>query len=76
LNFLGGLARLATVLVETDDFMYQLQFIVGVALNGVIVLQFALYWNNVTAVGDNKVENAKPTSDASPSKKTRREKVE
>jgi mannose-P-dolichol utilization defect protein 1 len=24
LNFLGGLARLATVMVETDDFMYQL----------------------------------------------------
>jgi hypothetical protein len=43
-----------------------------------IVIQFALYWNNVatTVAGDKKVESTKPTSDASPTKKTRREKVE
>jgi mannose-P-dolichol utilization defect protein 1 len=78
LNFLGGIARLATVLVETDDFMYQLQFIIGVALNGIIVLQFVLYWNN-SADGKKKVAGEKPTSHqeaTSPTKKTRREKVE
>lgn len=80
LNFLGGIARLATVLVETDDFMYQLQFIIGVSLNGLIVVQFLMYWNN-SADGQKKVEQkpastGKPASASSPSKKTRREKVE
>jgi mannose-P-dolichol utilization defect protein 1 len=46
LNFLGGVARLGTVMVETSDFMYQLPFFIGVFLNGVIVAQFLLYWNN------------------------------
>jgi mannose-P-dolichol utilization defect protein 1 len=46
LNFLGGVARLGTVLIETDDFMYQLQFIVSVFLNGTLVAQFLIYWNN------------------------------
>lgn len=45
LTFLGGVARLGTVLIETDDFSYQLSFIVGVVLSGIIVLQFLLYWN-------------------------------
>ncbi len=61
LGFLGGIARLGTVLVETDDFLYQLQFIVGVALSGIIVLQFVMYWNNN---GEKKVtaEPKKPQS--------------
>lgn len=46
LNFVGGIARLGTVLVETSDFMYQLQFMVGVSLSGIIIFQFFLYWNS------------------------------
>jgi len=46
LSFLGTVARLGTVLLETDDFLYQLQFILALFLNGVIVLQFILYWNS------------------------------
>ena len=46
LSFLGVIARLGTVLLETDDFLYQLQYILALFLNGVIVLQFILYWNN------------------------------
>jgi mannose-P-dolichol utilization defect 1 len=46
LSFLGVLARLGTVLFETDDFLYQLQFILSAVLNGIIVSQFLMYWNN------------------------------
>jgi len=45
LSFLGAIARTATVLMETDDFMFQLGYIVSVCLNGIITFQFALYWN-------------------------------
>jgi mannose-P-dolichol utilization defect protein 1 len=37
LSFLGVVARLGTVLIETDDFMYQLQYILSTVLNGIIV---------------------------------------
>lgn len=60
LNFLGGVARLGTVLIETDDFMYQLQFIISVGLNGILVLQFLIYWNTAAP--------AKVAGEASPSK--------
>ncbi|CDW85211.1 UNKNOWN [Stylonychia lemnae] len=46
LGFGGSLARLGTVIVETDDFVFLLGFVVAVCLNGIIVLQFILYWNN------------------------------
>jgi len=46
LGFAGALARLATVLAETDDFLYRLQYVIGAALNGMIVAQFLMYWNN------------------------------
>ena len=59
LSFLGVLARLGTVLMETDNFLYQLQYILSATLNGIIVLQFILYWNNS---GDaKKVGGAAPT---------------
>jgi hypothetical protein len=50
LNFLGSIARLGTVLVESDDFMFRLQYIVGCALNTMIIIQFALYWNTAKKV--------------------------
>ena len=46
LNFVGGIARLGTVLIESDDFMFRLQYISGVALSTMIIIQFALYWNS------------------------------
>ena len=46
LNFAGGIARLGTVLMESDDFMFRLQYIVGVSLSTIIMLQFVLYWNS------------------------------
>jgi len=55
LTFLGGIARLGTVLVETDDFLYQLQFIIGVVLSGIIVLQFVMYWGNTGSTVPSKV---------------------
>ena len=61
LSFLGVLARLGTVLFETDNFLYQLQYILSAALNGMIVLQFILYWNNS---GDNA--KGKPASTGKP----------
>jgi mannose-P-dolichol utilization defect protein 1 len=83
LSFLGVIARLGTVLLETDDFLYQLQFILALFLNGIIVLQFALYWNNKPSTSVNDVKGGKTTfskgkadsSKSSPSKK-QREKIE
>jgi len=45
LGWLGSLARLGTVLVASDDFVYQLQFIVGLGLNTILMGQFLMYWN-------------------------------
>jgi len=45
LNFLGGIARLGTVILETNDVMYLAGFVLSVFLNGIIVAQFLLYWN-------------------------------
>ena len=45
LGWAGSLSRLATVLIESDDFKYRLQFICSAVLNSIIVLQFACYWN-------------------------------
>jgi len=91
LSFVGVIARLGTVLMETDDFLYQLQFILSVFLNGVIVLQFILYWNNnnkqstsandvrggatVLSKGKTDAKPASTTQGRSPSKK-QREKIE
>lgn len=89
LSFLGVVARLGTVLLETDDFLYQLQFILSVVLNGIIVLQFILYWNNKSSSsvqdvkGGNtnysKTKGGKGTESAAGDKKSpskRREKVD
>ena len=74
LSFLGVIARLGTVLFETDDFLYQLQYILSVVLNGIIVSQFLLYWNNS---GDAKKVDSKPQSQGSkPASKAKRDKIE
>lgn len=45
LQFGGIIARTATVLFESDDFMYQVQFLVALFFNGLIMIQFAQYWS-------------------------------
>lgn len=76
LSFLGGIARLGTVLIETDDLIYQLQFLIGVLLNGVIVIQFVLYWNNKPAQVAQGKPGSKTDKPDSASPKKRREKIE
>lgn len=38
LNFAGSIARLGTVLIESDDFLFRLQYAVGVVLNTIIII--------------------------------------
>lgn len=45
LTFVGSLARLGTVLHQSDDFFFRLQYITGSLLNTIIIIQFGLYWN-------------------------------
>ena len=42
----GGAARVGTVLVESDDVMFQAQYIIGLLLNMIIFLQFFCYWGS------------------------------
>ena len=76
------IARLGTVLLETDDFLYQLQFILALFLNGIIVLQFALYWNNKPSTSVNDIKGGKTTfskgkaESGSKSPKKQRDKIE
>ena len=59
LAWAGGAARLATVLIESDDFWYRMQFIMSFALNSIIICQFGLYWNSAKGkVGADKKKNA------------------
>ena len=57
LAWAGGAARLATVLIESDDFWYRVQFITSFALNSIIIFQFGLYWNSTKASA--KVKDSK-----------------
>jgi hypothetical protein len=50
LSFAGSIARLGTVLKESDDFMFRLQYIISVFLNFMIITQFALYWKTSAKV--------------------------
>lgn len=53
----GGAARLATVLFESDDFLFKLQYINGTVFSFIILAQFFYYWNSTSA--KNKVAQAK-----------------
>ena len=44
--FAGCIARAATVFFESEDFMYRLQMGLALAMNSILILQFALYWHN------------------------------
>jgi mannose-P-dolichol utilization defect protein 1 len=45
LNFLGVVARSFTILVEVDDVMLLTNVLSVLVLNGVILLQFVIYWS-------------------------------
>ena len=47
LVFIGNLARLYTIIIEADnDWLFKASVILASILNGFIVFQFILYWNN------------------------------
>ena len=49
LNWAGGIARTATVVLNSDDFMYTMQFVIALGLNTISILQFACYWTQPVA---------------------------
>eukprot|EP01012_Entosiphon_sulcatum_P040121 TRINITY_DN53769_c0_g1_i1.p2 TRINITY_DN53769_c0_g1~~TRINITY_DN53769_c0_g1_i1.p2 ORF type:complete len:219 (-),score=51.79 TRINITY_DN53769_c0_g1_i1:78-710(-) len=46
LSLAGGTARIFTTWRETGDQVLMLAFTIGAVFNGIIVLQFLLYWNS------------------------------
>ena len=50
LAWVGGSARLATVLIESDDIYYQLPFIASTLLNTILFIQFFIYPSGATKV--------------------------
>lgn len=66
LGWAGACARLATVLIESDDPLYKAQFCMSTFLNTTIMIQFALYWNS-----DKNSKTSEAAKDKKPdSKKT------
>lgn len=57
LQTVGGYARLATVLIESDDFLFKVQYISGSCLNTIMFIQFFMYWNNT--IKANKIADDK-----------------
>ena len=62
LAFVGSVARLGTVLIESDDYLFKLQYIIGCLLNTIIILQFALYWNNSKVSPNKSMKNVGKTN--------------
>lgn len=58
LMFLGTIARAATIFFESKDVMLRSQMALALAMNTIIVFQFAIYWNS-----------KEPTAQPTPSKK-------
>lgn len=57
----GSIARLGTVLVDpTTDWMFRAQYIIGVSLNTIIILQFIIYWGSSGKAS--KVDDKKKTN--------------
>ena len=58
----GAMARVATVLIESDDLLYRAQFVTSAFLNTLVMVQFALYWNsdkNKSKTSDVELTDAK-----------------
>ena len=43
LQWAGGLARVITVLFESDDWMFKLQYLIGLSLNTMVFMQFFMF---------------------------------
>lgn len=54
LLFFGSLARIFTSIQETGDFIIILSFVVGVVMNGIIMIQILYYWNSAMNVSSKK----------------------
>jgi len=79
LNFAGIIARFATVIIESDDFMLHLQNGIALGLNTIFMIQFAMYWNNTdtkTAPADTPKKKASVYDKVNASKNTKRAKIE
>ena len=46
LVFAGNLARLFTIFVEVDDYLFAASVMIATILNGTVIVQFIMYWNN------------------------------
>ena len=46
MNFFGTIARLGTILYETDDMMLRVQYLISFSLGLIYQIQFFLYWNS------------------------------
>jgi hypothetical protein len=44
LSFTGYIARLATVMIESDDILYKAQYMTGTCLTAILIAQFVKYW--------------------------------
>ena len=68
----GSYARLATVLIESDDMLYKLQFCISAALNTTILVQFGLYWGSADAAKKTATAEATKPAKKSPAKDTKK----
>jgi len=58
LIFLGNLGRLFTVFVEIgNDYMFALSIILATTLNGTVLAQFFIYWNNTKRLKEKQKQN-------------------
>ena len=72
LGWAGSIARLSTVLIESDDIYYRIPFILSAAFLSIIMLQFAYYWNSDKKVDDKKKDGKKVEEGAKPKKDTKK----
>ena len=47
--FGGSIARVFTTIQETSDTLMLITYLVGLALNGIIMVQFVVYWDATDA---------------------------
>jgi mannose-P-dolichol utilization defect 1 len=57
----GSVARTATVMIESDDFMYRMQFLIALGLNSMIMIQFVMYWNTKSQKKSKRAKIVKKT---------------
>lgn len=63
LGWAGSMSRLFTVIVESDDFWFRMQFILACIFNSIIMLQFWLFWDAGKDKKVGKVDKKSPKDD-------------